>query len=122
MPYSTALPSSVQKLGLRKDPDDVRTAGWQFRNRVRDLLGQALDHSELTTIQALLQMSNSLFALGDEQSAAWGHTSTAFPMFVSIGLHVDAAMMPNMQRFTKEDIKIRRRVYWAAYVVDRMQS
>ncbi|KAK5999891.1 hypothetical protein QM012_004979 [Aureobasidium pullulans] len=110
------------RLDLRKDPNDVRTAGWQFRNRVRDLLGQALDHSEITTIQALLQMSNSLFALGDEQSAAWVYAGTAFRMLVDVGLHVDAAMMPNMQRFSEEDLEIRRRVYWSAYVVDKMQS
>ncbi|KAI5240510.1 hypothetical protein E4T42_08355 [Aureobasidium subglaciale] len=110
------------KLELRKDPNDVRTAGWQFRNRVRDLLGQALDHSEITTIQALLQMSNSLFALGDEQSAAWVYAGTAFRMLVDVGLHVGAAMMPNMQRFSEEDLEIRRRVYWSAYVVDKMQS
>ncbi|KAI4721865.1 hypothetical protein E4T48_01803 [Aureobasidium sp. EXF-10727] len=110
------------RLDLRKDPSDVRTAGWQFRNRVRDLLGQALDHSEITTIQALLQMSNSLFALGDEQSAAWVYAGTAFRMLVDVGLHVDAAMMPNMQRFSEEDLEIRRRVYWSAYVVDKMQS
>ncbi|KAI4759287.1 hypothetical protein E4T52_07254 [Aureobasidium sp. EXF-3400] len=110
------------RLDLRKDANDVRTAGWQFRNRVRDLLGQALDHSEITTIQALLQMSNSLFALGDEQSAAWVYAGTAFRMLVDVGLHVDAAMMPTMQRFSEEDLEIRRRVYWSAYVVDKMQS
>jgi hypothetical protein len=88
------------RLDLRKDPNDVRTAGWQFRNRVRDLLGPALDHSDITTIQALLQMSNSLFALGDEQSAAWVYAGTAFRMLVDVGL----------------------RVYWSAYVVDKMQS
>lgn len=110
------------RLELRKNPDDVRTAGWQFRNRVRDLLGQALDHSEITTIQALLQMSNSLFALGDEQSAAWVYAGTAFRMLVDLGLHVDATMLPMMHRLSEEDLEIRRRVYWAAFVVDKMQS
>lgn len=97
------------RLELRKDPEDVRTAGWQFRNRVRDLLGQALDHSEITTIQALLQMSNSLFALGDEQSAAWVYAGTAFRMLVDLGLHVDATLLPNMHRLSEEDLEIRRR-------------
>jgi len=97
------------RLELRKDPSDVRTAGWQFRNRVRDLLGQALDHSEITTIQALLQMSNSLFALGDEQSAAWVYAGTAFRMLVDLGLHVDATLLPNMHRLSEEDLEIRRR-------------
>lgn len=107
------------RLELRKDPSDVRTAGWQFRSRVRDLLGQALDHSEITTIQALLQMSNSLFALGDEQSAAWVYAGTAFRMLVDLGLHVDATMMPNMHRLSEEDLEIRRRgEYWPDCKVD----
>ena len=110
------------RLELRKDPSDVRTAGWQFRNRVRDLLGEALDHSEITTIQALLQMSNSLFALGDEQSAAWVYAGTAFRMLIDLGLHVDAAIQPNVHRLSDEDLEVRRRVYWAAFVVDKMQS
>lgn len=110
------------RLELRKDPNDVRTAGWQFRYRVRDLLGQALDHSEITTIQALLQMSNSLFALGDEQSAAWVYAGTAFRMLADLGLHVDATMLPDRHQLSEEDIEIRRRVYWAAFVVDKMQS
>src|SRR3954470_22562701 len=42
------------RLEVRKDPNDVRTAGWKFRQRVRELLGNALDGSEITTIQALL--------------------------------------------------------------------
>lgn len=110
------------RLELRKDPEDVRTAGWQFRNRVRDLLGQALDRSEITTIQALLQMTNSLFALGDEQSAAWIYAGTAFRMLADLGLHVDAPLLPNLNQISEEDIEIRRRVYWAAFVVDKMQS
>jgi len=110
------------RLELRKDPSDVRTAGWRFRNRVRDLLGQALDHSAITTIQALLQMSSSLFALGDEQSAAWVYAGTAFRMIFDLGLHVDPTMLPNFSRLSDEDVEIRRRVYWAAFVVDKMQS
>ena len=97
------------RLELRKDPSDVRTAGWQFRSRVRDLLGQALDHSEITTIQALLQMSNSLFALGDEQSAAWVFSGIAIRMLEDLGLHVDATLLPNMHRLSEEDLEIRRR-------------
>ncbi|KAF2171327.1 hypothetical protein M409DRAFT_63659 [Zasmidium cellare ATCC 36951] len=110
------------RLDIRKDPTDVRTAGWRFRDRVRDLLGPALDHSQVTTIQALLQMSNSLFALGDEQSASWVYAGTAFRMIIDLGLHVDATALPNLQRLSDEDIEIRRRVFWSAFVIDKMQS
>ncbi|KAL4894082.1 fungal-specific transcription factor domain-containing protein [Aspergillus ambiguus] len=107
---------------VRKDPDDARTAGWTFRMRVKELLGSALDRSEITTIQALLVMTSSLFALGDERSAAWLYAGTAFRMIIDLGMHVDATMLPNMRRLSQEDLEIRRRVFWGAFVVDKIQS
>ncbi|GAB1732690.1 hypothetical protein NU195Hw_Modified_428t1 [Hortaea werneckii] len=110
------------RLELRKDPNDVRTAGWRFRERVRDLLGKAMDRSEITTIQALLQMTNSLFALGDEQSAAWLYAGVAFRMVIDLGLHVDATLMPRHRALSEEDLEIRRRIFWSAFVLDKIQS
>ncbi|KAJ5627857.1 hypothetical protein N7490_010085 [Penicillium lividum] len=107
---------------VRRDPDDARTAGWTFRLRVKELLGSALDRSEITTIQALLVMTSSLFALGDERSAAWLYAGTAFRMIIDLGMHVDATMLSNMRRLSDEDIEIRRRVFWGAFVVDKIQS
>ena len=107
---------------VRQDPTDARTAGWTFRRRVKELLGSALDRSEITTIQALLVMTSSLFALGDERSAAWLYAGTAFRMIIDLGMHVDATMLPNMRRLSPEDLEIRRRVFWGAFVVDKIQS
>ncbi|KAI9148194.1 PrpF protein [Paramyrothecium foliicola] len=107
------------RLEVRKDPSDVRTAGWIYRERVRELLGSSLDRSDITTIQALLQMTNSLFALGDERSAAWLYSGLAFRMLIDLGLHVDAR---STRRFSDEDLEIRRRVFWGAFVVDKIQS
>ncbi|KAJ4373390.1 hypothetical protein N0V83_003685 [Neocucurbitaria cava] len=100
---------------LRKEVNDVRTAGWQFRERVRELLGGALDRSDITTIQALLVMTNSLFALGDERSAAWLYAGLAFRMIVDLGMHVDTPHLADNRKFSDEDIEIRRRVFWAAF-------
>lgn len=61
-------------------------------------------------------------ALGDEQSAAWVCAGTAFRMLADLGMHVDATMLPNLHQLSEEDVEIRRRVYWAAFVVDKMQS
>ncbi|OAA59370.1 fungal specific transcription factor domain-containing protein [Cordyceps fumosorosea ARSEF 2679] len=107
---------------VRKDPADVRTAGWKYRERVRKLLGSALDQSDITTIQALLVMSNSLFALGDERSAAWLYAGLAFRMIIDLGMHVDVEGKASARRFTHEDLEIRRRVFWAAFIVDKIQS
>ncbi|KAK7947872.1 uncharacterized protein PG986_008758 [Apiospora aurea] len=108
---------------VRRDPDDVRTAGWRFRERVRTLLGSALDRSEITTIQALLVMTNSLFALGDERSAAWLYAGLAFRMIIDLGMHVDAPdLSGSLRKFSDEDVEVRRRVFWGAFVVDKIQS
>lgn len=100
------------RLEVRKDPDDVRTAGWQFRQRVAQLLGEALGRSEVTTIQALLVMTNSLFALGDERSAAWLYSGIAFRMITDLGMHID---LSHTGRFSNEDLEIQRRVFWGAF-------
>ena len=100
---------------VRRVANDVRTAGWQFRKRVRQLLGEALDRSEITTIQALLVMTNSLFALGDERSAAWTYAGIAFRMIVDLGLHVDKLDLAATPGISDEDYEIRRRVFWAAF-------
>ncbi|KAE8154425.1 fungal-specific transcription factor domain-containing protein [Aspergillus avenaceus] len=110
------------RLEVRRDPDDVRTAGWRYRRRVKELLGSALDHSEITTIQALLVMTSSLFALGDERSAAWLYAGSAFRMIIDLGMHVDAPSLTNMRRLSDEDLEIRRRIFWGAFVVDKIQS
>lgn len=100
---------------VRKDPNDVRTAGWKFRQRVRELLGNALDGSEITTIQALLVMANSLFALGDERSAAWLYSGLAFRMIIDLGIHAEAATLSSARNLSHEDHEIRRRVFWGAF-------
>ncbi|CCF38518.1 fungal specific transcription factor [Colletotrichum higginsianum] len=107
---------------VRRDLNDVRTAGWAFRERVRKLLGDALDSSDITTIQALLVMTNSLFALGDERSAAWLYAGLAFRMIIDLGMHVDAPGLGSTRKFSDEDLEIRRRVFWGAFVVDKIQS
>ena len=83
----------------------------QFRQRVLELLGGALDKSEITTIQAMLVMTNSLFALGDERSAAWIYAGIAFRMLIDLGAHLDS----QTPKTTEEDLEIRRRVFWGAF-------
>jgi hypothetical protein len=92
-----------------------RAAGQQFRQRVRELLGGALDRSKITTIQALLIMTSSLFALGDERSAAWLYAGTAFRMIIDLGLHIDDLSLSASRKLSEEDYEIRRRVFWGAF-------
>ncbi|KAH6616906.1 hypothetical protein C7974DRAFT_417008 [Boeremia exigua] len=87
MPSTWGLPSPSRHEEVRRVADDVRTAGWQFRKRVRQLLEEALDRSEITTIQALLVMTNSLLALSDINYATLANIGI-FPECVRSGYPV----------------------------------
>ena len=100
---------------VRSDPADVRTAGWAYRQRAKELLVSAMDTSSITTIQALLLMTSSLFALGEEKSAAWLYAGLAFRMIIDLGIHVDVSSSSNTHQLSEEDMEIRRRVFWAAF-------
>lgn len=79
---------SVSKFSTRPevydDPLDQKTAGMRFLRRVKELLGEALDQSSLPTIQAMLLLSSSLFALGNA-SAAWLYSGIAIRMIFDLG-------------------------------------
>lgn len=96
---------------LRSDPDDIKTAGWSFRQRFTELLRDSFDKSDITTLQALLIMSNSLFSRCDERSLSWLYAGNAFNMIIDLGLHV----LPSPSKMSPEDLEIRKRVVWGAY-------
>jgi hypothetical protein len=79
---------SVSKFSERPevydDPLDQKSAGRRFLRRVKELLGEALDQSTIPTIQAMLLLSSSLFALGN-QSAAWLYSGIAMQMIFDLG-------------------------------------
>ena len=103
------------RVETRSDPADVRTCGLAFRRRVKELLGSALEKSEVTTIQALLVMARSLFALGEEKSAAWMYAGMAFRMMIDLGMHMEGSSPFTSEKMSDEDLEIRRRVFWAAF-------
>ncbi|KAJ5162997.1 Mediator complex subunit Med10 [Penicillium coprophilum] len=102
---------------LRSDPNDITTAGWKFRQRFTQLLRDCFDKSEITTLQALLIMSNALFSRCDERSLSWLYAGNAFNMFIDLGLHV----LPDVDSIPAEELEIRKRVLWGAYLIDKIQ-
>jgi hypothetical protein len=83
-----AIYFSVSKFSDRPevydDPSNQTTAGQCFIRRIKALLGEALDRSSIPTIQAMLLLSSSLFALG-QQSAAWVYSGIAIRMIIDLG-------------------------------------
>ncbi|KAH8805191.1 fungal-specific transcription factor domain-containing protein [Xylogone sp. PMI_703] len=110
----------TSEIAVRRDPGNPITAGWIYRQKVVDLLSKSFDKSSITTIQALLIMSSSLFSWCDEKSTSWLYAGMAYNMIIDLGIHVDASTLK--RRFCEEEMEIRRRLYWAAYVVDKHHS
>ncbi|KAE8447533.1 hypothetical protein EG329_010663 [Mollisiaceae sp. DMI_Dod_QoI] len=110
----------TSRADVRRDPNNRLTAGWMYRQRAANLLRNEFDNSKITTIQALLIMSTALFTWCDEKSTSWLYAGMAFNMIIDLGIHVDAAILK--RRFSEEELEIRRRVFWTAYVIDKHQS
>lgn len=109
------------RLEVRSDPNDIRTAGAAFRQRTKELLVPALEKSEVTTIQALLLLARSLFALGEGKSVAWMYAGIAMNMIIDLDMHTDE-LSTSAKNLTDEDLEIRRRVFWAAFGMSLIQK
>lgn len=104
----------------RCDAADDCTQGMVFRRRAEGLLydpdTQLLLKSDLTTVQALLIMSHTLFSWCDEKSASWQYAGIAINMIIDLGLHTET-----LRRSTStyspspEDLEIHRRVFWTGF-------
>jgi hypothetical protein len=111
------------RVDIRKDAGTPSTAGWQFRQRFRELLGEAMDESSITTIQALITVASSLFAVeSGSKSTAWLYSGIAFRMILDLGLNIDGAELLKKQKIAAEDLECRRRVFWGAFVFDKIHS
>jgi hypothetical protein len=111
------------RIDIRKEASFPSTSGWRFRQRFKDLLGEAMDDSSITTIQALITVASSLFAVESaSKSTAWLYSGIAFRMIIDLGLNIDGADLLKGQKITAEDLEARRRVFWGAFVFDKIHS
>lgn len=105
----------TSRIEVRSDPADPKTAGWAFRQRTKELLPSEIVKSGITTIQALLVLTSSLFALGEEKSVAWMYAGIAFRMIIDLGMHRAEILPSPNSHLSDEDLEVRRRVFWAAF-------
>lgn len=109
---------------LRADHSDPQMRGEVFFERFNALLGQYIAEPSIPTIVALLTCGACLVPHG-KQSAGWVYCGIAYRMITDLGCHLD---MPSHQQkrpvstSAAIDAEFRRRVYWAAYVGDKLQS
>ena len=116
-PYFSKLLLNAIYFGASKFSPRIEVQTEQYRQRVRSLLAVSMDRSEITTVQALLIITCSQFALGEERSAAWLNAGIAYRMIIDLGIHVahDVSQTHREYQPSIEDLEIRRRVFWAAF-------
>ena len=103
----------------RDDPSDPMTAGRHFFRRCDELLTKEalLLRPSLPTIIGLLLLGSTFNSRG-ETSKGWLYTGYALRMVYDLGLHLD----PKETTDNPEEVEIRRRVFWGAFVCDKLQS
>ncbi|UKZ91391.1 uncharacterized protein TrAFT101_006372 [Trichoderma asperellum] len=108
------------------DGSDNCNPGRQFRQNAEDLLfgreTKVLCKSSIPTIQALLLMSDALFSWCDERSLSWHYLGIATNMIIDLGIHSEISTLTFQKALSPEDVEIRRRVFWSAFVLDKVQS
>lgn len=107
------------RLEIRDDVSDSTTAGARFLRRCTSLLAEEalLAQSKVSTIAGLLLLGSNFVATGDV-SRGWLYSGLAFRMVFDLGLHLDHIQADH----TEEDVEIRQRLFWGAYVYDKLQS
>ncbi|OAL71138.1 hypothetical protein A7D00_4801 [Trichophyton violaceum] len=108
-----------QRIEVRDNPVDPETAGGRFFARCDQILADQslLNSSSIATLVGLLLLGSTYNALG-QTSKGWLYTGYALRMVYDLGLHLDyKATTANA-----EDIEIRRRVFWGAFICDKLQS
>jgi hypothetical protein len=107
------------RLCLRDDPSDPLSAGARFFRRCDDLIAAELPFSRpsIPTVIAFLLLGSTYIARGDI-SKGWSYTGIAMRMVYDLGLHVDC----RKPQASLEEIEIRRRVFWGAFICDKLQS
>lgn len=108
-----------ERIEVRDSPLEPGTAGRRFFNRCEEMLAREalLATSSLQTVVGLLLLGGTLNARG-EASKSWLYTGYALRMVYDLGLHLDRREADT----SPEDVEIRRRVFWGAFIIDKLHG
>lgn len=109
-----------ERLDVRADSHRPETAGKRFFERCDQIIAEEslLTHSSIPTIAGLIMLGSTFNAWG-QTSKGWLYTGFALRMVHDLGLHLDCKEIAGS---SAEDIEVRRRVFWAAFICDKLQS
>ncbi|KAI1059817.1 hypothetical protein LB506_008904 [Fusarium annulatum] len=94
----------------------------KFEQALHACGSRVLFKSEITTIQALLVVSDAVFSWCNERSLSWHYLGIAISMIIDLGLHIDGPARRSSKKVSVEDTEIERRVFWATFISDKVQS
>ncbi|KAJ5688605.1 hypothetical protein N7462_002997 [Penicillium macrosclerotiorum] len=105
---------------VRSNSTDPETAGRSFFTRCDELLLREghLIQSKVPTVIALVMLGSTFIARG-MTSKGWLYTGYAIRMVYDLGLHIDSQ---EVNKHNVEEVEIRRRVFWGAFVCEKLQS
>ncbi|KAL4886093.1 fungal-specific transcription factor domain-containing protein [Aspergillus karnatakaensis] len=113
-------------INTRCDATDSCTVGHQFRRKFEKYLHdpdtRLLFKSQVTTIQALLLVSNTMFSWCDEKSLSWHYSGIAVNMIIDLGLHTESHRPRVGASLLVGELETHRRLFWAAFATDKLQS
>ncbi|KAJ6183682.1 hypothetical protein N7519_004983 [Penicillium mononematosum] len=78
-----------------------------------------ITQSSIPTVIALVMLGSTFIATG-MTSKGWLYTGYAMRMIYDLGLYLEPQLEVN--KFNIEEIEIRRRVFWGAFVCEKLQS
>ncbi|KAL6229204.1 fungal-specific transcription factor domain-containing protein [Aspergillus navahoensis] len=107
----------ASKFSEQPDPE----TGQRFFARCDELLlhGGLLAQSSISTVVALIMLGSTFIARG-MTSKGWLYTGYAMRMIYDLDLHTEIGL--EISRDNIEQIEIRRRVFWGAFVCEKLQS
>ncbi|KAJ5088909.1 hypothetical protein N7456_012525 [Penicillium angulare] len=107
----------ASKFSERPGPE----TGEQFFARCDELLLREglIIQSSIPTVIALVMLGSTFIARG-MTSKGWLYTGYAMRMVFDLGLYIEPH--PENNKFNAEEIEIRRRVFWGAFVCEKLQS
>ncbi|KAF5243798.1 hypothetical protein FANTH_7992 [Fusarium anthophilum] len=116
---------TVDAAALR-NTSKLNSIGHPYRIKFEQALyasgSQLLFKSDITTIQALLVVSDTLFSWCNERSLSWHYLGIAISMIIDLGLHIDGPARRSSKKVSAEDTEVERRVFWATFISDKVQS
>lgn len=98
-------------------------SGKAFYDKAKQLLADEMDKSTIPTATALLLMGNALGPAG-QVDKGWLYTGMGIRMIMNLGLHLDSNDLTSdpTRKKTLEEVEIRRRLFWGAFISEKLQS